>query len=326
MRSARSRPHRHDLVFTRTSDILKAMTHGIQRNKQIEFWVARIRDLPTLPSVVHQTIKVLNNPNSSIRQISDTLSQDLSLATRVLRLANSSYYALPGGATTIDRAVTALGIDNVSQMVFTAAVFSQFELETKLPFNVREFWRHSLGVAIASETIAREIGTRDTSMIYLAGLIHDIGKLAHYQIAKEEWLLVCNHARLQGITILESEKALGFVTHDELGYELVRHWQLPLMIQEAVQMHHDAGLFSAAATMPSFYSQAVGIVSLANLLVHSMHFGHSGHNIVRNPSKDLVKRVLGNENALIHVAKSTRKALDRITPLFETIFGPEPGT
>ncbi len=290
-------------------------------NRQIEFWVSKISDLPTLPAVVHQVIQVVNNPNSSIRQISDSLAQDPALSLRVLRLANSSYYAIPGGATTIERAVTALGIDNVSQMVFTAAVFSQFDLASKAPFDVREFWKHSLGVAVASETIARETGLRDTSMIYLAGLVHDIGKLAHFHIAKDEWLTVCKHAQTQNMTILEAERALGTVTHDALGYELVRQWQLPLIIQEVARLHHDTLLSTTQVTV---HAQAVGIVYLANLLVHSLKFGSGGHNEIRNPSKEVVKRVLGNEKALPHVAKSVKKALDRATPLFEMIFGPAP--
>ncbi len=298
------------------------MSQPPDHNRQIEYWVTKISDLPTLPSVVHQTIQVVNNPNSSIRQISEMLSQDPSLSLRVLRLANSSYYAIPGGATTIERAVTALGIDNVSQMVFTAAVFSQFDLRAVSPFDVREFWKHSLGVAVASETIAREVGLRDSSMIFLAGLVHDIGKLAHFQIAKEGWLTVCGHAHANAFTILESERILGAVSHDALGYELVRQWQLPLIIQEVVQMHHSAE--STGATPVGAHPQAVGVVYLANLLVHSMKFGSGGHGVVRNPSKEIVKRVLGNEKALLHVAKSTRKSLDRLMPLFDTMFGPQP--
>lgn len=295
------------------------MAHGISHARQIEFWIARISDLPTLPDVVHQTIKVVNNPNSSIRQISETLSQDPSLSTRVLRLANSSYYAIPGGAASIERAVTALGIDTVSQMVFTAAVFSQFDLQAKDPFDVRSFWKHSLGVAVASETIASEIGFRDTAMIFLAGLVHDIGKLAHFQIAKDEWLTICEHATKNNLTVLESERELGIVTHDTLGYELVRQWNLPLLIQEVVRSHHDPGIFSSA-TQINVNPQAVGIVHLANLLTHSMKFGASGHMTVRNPSKDIVKRILGNEAALLHVARSTRSALQRTIPLFESMF------
>lgn len=299
------------------------MNQPQNHSRQIEYWVTKISDLPTLPVVVHQTIQVVNNPNSSIRQISETLSQDPALSLRVLRLANSSYYAIPGGAVTIERAVTALGIDNVSQMVFTAAVFSQFDLLSTSPFDVREFWKHSLGVAVASETIAREVGLRDTSMIFLAGLVHDIGKLAHFHIAKDEWLTICQHAQTNGFTTLESERALDTVTHDALGYELVRQWQLPLIIQEAVLRHHSAENASPTSTAGA-HPQAVGIVYLANLLVHSMNFGSGGHDVIRNPSKEIVKRILGTEKALMHVAKSTRKALNRMTPLFETMFGPQP--
>lgn len=293
------------------------MAYGLNQDRKIGFWLTKINDLPTLPSVVHQTVKVVNDPNSSIRQISETLLQDPILSLKVLRLANSGYYAIPGGAATIERAVTALGIGNVSQMVFTAAVFSQFELKATTPFNIREFWRHSLAVAIASETIAREIGLRDTSMIFLAGLVHDIGKIAHFQIAKEEWFAVCEHAQSNNLTVLEAEKQLGIVSHDELGFELVRKWQLPLLIQEVVHRHHDANIQAGT----SVHTQAVQIVHLANLLVHTMKVGSSGHDAIRNPSKEIVIRVLGNEKALGHVAKSTRKALDRMDPLFETMYG-----
>lgn len=296
------------------------MTLPPSHDRHIGFWLNKISDLPTLPQVVHQTIRVVNDPNSSIRQISETLLQDPSLSIKVLRLANSGYYAIPGGATTIERAVTALGIGNVSQMVFTAAVFSQFDLQSIAPFNVREFWRHSLGVAIASETIGREVGLRDTSMIFLAGLVHDIGKLAHFQIAKEDWLAVCAYAKATDLTAIESEKTMGGVTHDELGYELVRRWQMPLVIQEVVRLHHDG---NAPAGTNSVHGQAVGAVYLANLLVHSMKFGNSGHAAIRNPSKEVVVRILGNEKALSHVAKSTRKSLDRMGSLFQTMFGPE---
>jgi putative nucleotidyltransferase with HDIG domain len=296
------------------------MNHGLSNDRKIGFWLTKIGDLPTLPSVVHQTIRVVNDPNSSIRQISEALLHDPSLSIKVLRLANSGYYAIPGGAATIERAITALGIGNVSQMVFTAAVFSQFDLESQAPFSVREFWRHSLGVAIASETIAREIGVRDSAIIFLAGLVHDIGKIAHFQIAKDEWLTICKHAQAGDITIVEAEKEMSVVSHDELGYELVRKWQLPLLIQEVVHLHHD-GTAQAAGGNVTVHSQAVGIVYLANLLVHSMRVGSSGHNAIRNPSKDVVVRILGNEKALGHVAKSTRKALERMGPLFLTMYG-----
>lgn len=273
--------------------------------------------------MIHKTIKITNDPNSSVSQISNIISQDLVLATRVLRLANSGFYTLPGGATNIDRAVTILGIDNVAQLVYTAAVFSHFELSSDEPFSINEFWRHSLSVAIASETIAREVGLKDPSAIFLAGLVHDIGKLVHFQIAREEFLGICDYAKSEGLTVLESEQRLGHVSHDDLGYELVRQWHLPVLIREAVQMHHDTAAFtsqSSALTCP----QHVGAVHLANLLAHSMKSGSSGHDVVRNPSVEVVKRVLGNENALLHVMKSVRKALSKVDTMLSSILSPAP--
>lgn len=292
-------------------------------SRRIEFWIAKISDLPTLPSVIHKTIQITNDPNASVSQISEIISHDIVLATRVLRLANSGFYALPGGAASIERAVTILGIDNVAQLVYTAAVFSHFDLTSDESFNLQHFWRHSLSVAIASETIAREIGLKDPSAIFLAGLVHDIGKLVHFQIAREEFLGVCAYAKAEGLTVLESEESLGHVGHDDLGHELVRQWHLPVLIREAVQFHHDPNAIMSPSSSLN-YPQHVGAVHLANLLVHSMKFGDSGHLVVRNPSVEIVKRILGNENALVHILKSVKKALEKVDPLLRSMSEPHP--
>lgn len=287
-------------------------------SRQIEFWIGKISELPTLPAVVHKTIQITNDPNSSVSQISGIISQDIVLATRVLRLANSSFYALPGGATNVERAVTILGVDNVAKLVYTAAVFSHFDLKSNEQFDIHSFWKHSVSVAIASETIAREIGLKDPSSIFLAGLIHDIGKLVHFQIAREEFFGVCDYAKAEGLTVLESEHGLGHVGHDELGYEIVRRWHLPIVIREAVQMHHDIAAFTSPSSALK-YPQHVGAVHLANLLAHSMRSGSSGHDVIRNPSVEVVRRILGNENALRHVMKSVKKSLANVDPMLNSI-------
>lgn len=284
--------------------------------------IGKITELPTLPYVVYKILQVLSNPNASVRQVAEVIEQDPVLSARVLRLANSGFYSVSGHTTTIERAVTAIGMDSVSQLVFTAAVFSQFELNSVPSFRVREFWKHSLGTAIASETIARQIGHQDPSMIYLAGLVHDIGKLVYHQLYRDEWLQLCEWARLENQTIHEAEITLETIPHTELGYELTRHWRLPLMIQDVALGHHSSPVLTSELEI-SDHVMAIRIVHLGNLLVHSMRYGNSGHNQIRNPSKELVRRTLGSEAALLPVARLVRAALDRSEQLLTSIAGPE---
>lgn len=246
----------------------------------------------------------------------------MSLATRVLRLANSGYYAIPGGAKSIERAVTVLGIDTVVQLVYTAAVFSHYDLQSREPFSIREFWKHSLGVAMASETIARELGLKDPSLLFLSGLMHDIGKLVAFQLAKDEFIGICEFAKKERMTVLESEKSLGHPGHDEIGYELVRRWRMPVMVQEIVRHHHDTNILNGTGTTLAF-PQHVGVVYLANLIVHSMKFGNSGHEIVRNPSVEVVRRVLGNDRVLLHLIKSVKHTLGRVEPVLSAMLPAE---
>ena len=294
----------------------------LSRDQTLRSLVGKISELPTLPHVVYKVLQVLNNPNASIRQIAEVLEQDVSLSAQVLRLANSGFYSHGGGATTIDRAITSIGMDSVSQLVFTAAVFNQFELNSVPSFNVREFWKHSLGVAIASETIAQSLGHRDPSLIYLSGLVHDIGKLVYFQLHRDEWLQVCEWARLERQTIAEAETTLETIPHAELGYELTRHWRLPLMIQEVALGHHSSMTLINDIEI-SENAQAVQIVNLANLLVHSLRYGHSGHNAIRNPKKDLVVRTLGDDANLMPLIHKVHASLSRSEQLLISVAGAE---
>lgn len=292
------------------------------RETTLRTLVGKISELPTLPHVVYKVLQVLNNPNASVRQVAEVLEQDVSLSAQVLRLANSGFYSHAGGATTIDRAITSIGMDSVSQLVFTAAVFNQFELKSVPSFNVREFWKHSLGVAIASETIAQSLGHREPALVYLSGLVHDIGKLVYFQLHRDEWLQVCEWARLERQTIAEAEATLETIPHAELGYELTRHWRLPLMIQEVALGHHSPATLDQDLE-ESENAQAIRIVNLANLLVHSLRYGHSGHNAVRNPKKDFVVQILGDESSLMPLIHKVHSSLSRSEQLLISVAGSE---
>jgi HD-like signal output (HDOD) protein len=123
----------------------------------------------------------------------------------------------------------------------------------------------------------------------------------------------------ENVTILESERSLDHVSHEKLGAELIRQWQLPLLVQEAVQYHHDGFIVGKVYA----YEQAVDIVHLSNLLVHSFSFGSSGHSQIRNPSKEIVRRLLSSEDALTHVARSVHRALKKTEGLLEGLLAEE---
>lgn len=306
------------------------MNDRIVAEKQFEFMTSQLHLLPSLPQAVYRVLQLISNPNSSVTQISDAVATDPVLVSRVLSLANSGFYAIPGGATNLERAVTTLGMDTMSQLVFTATVTQQFQLEESHAFKLRDFWKHSLAVAIASEALAKAAGHKDAAMIYMAGLCHDLGKLVYMHFFREDWFRICEYARLEEITISEAEKLLNVASHESLGFELAKRWNLPLMIQEAILHHHSIFESKDPAEIKALEenssADAITIIATANMLVHSFHFGYSGHNSLRNPRRSTIEKLLGEKpgetKKLILVGRALRDALSKADSLLTMVMAP----
>ncbi|MCB0412357.1 MAG: HDOD domain-containing protein, partial [Bdellovibrionales bacterium] len=132
--------------------------------------IARMDELPTLPTIVYELTRIINDPMSSTKEVEQVMKNDVSLTTRVLKLANSAYYAIPGGVSTLSRAIAYIGFDTVNQLVLSASIIDALDLGENTIFNVNDFWKHSVGVAIASETIGRYINHLTPSDLFTAGL------------------------------------------------------------------------------------------------------------------------------------------------------------
>ena len=145
----------------------------------------RLNDLPTLPTVVQELNRIIADPMSTIKDVEEVMLQDQSLTTKVLTLANSAYYAIPGGVSNLSRAIGFLGFDTVHQLVIAASVFSTLKITGETSFDLIQFWKHSIGVAIVAESIAAKIGHKQSSDLFTCGLVHDMGKIAIAMLDKE---------------------------------------------------------------------------------------------------------------------------------------------
>src|SRR5437868_2853828 len=116
---------------------------------------SRLDELPTLPTVVYELSRVINDPMSSTSDVEKIMANDQSLTIKVLKLANSAYYAIPGGVTSLQRAIGYIGYDTINQLVLSASIMKALDAQTSEQFNLNEFWKHAIGVAMAAETTAR---------------------------------------------------------------------------------------------------------------------------------------------------------------------------
>jgi len=252
--------------------------------------VDKLDELPTLPTVVYELSRVINDPMSSTGDVEKIMANDQSLTVKVLKLANSAYYAIPGGVSSLQRAIGYIGYDTINQLVLSASIVNALNAKSSEQFNLNEFWKHAIGVAMAAETTARFVHYKTPSDLFTCGLVHDMGKVATYMIAPDLFLETVAFAQANGLSLHEAEEQTGAPKHTAIGRELATKWRLPGLIQAAAAHHHQKET-NLRSGLSSEMNNVVDIVYLSNLLIHALQFGHSGHVKVLGVPKDVLERM-----------------------------------
>jgi HD-like signal output (HDOD) protein len=211
-------------------------------SEQVKGLVARINKLPTLPASYQKLVEVLKSPNSSIEDVADVISTDPAMTARLLKLVNSAYFGLQKPVADVGRAGALLGLDRIMALVLGQGIFSDCEAPKVVGFSMEELWQHSVSTAAAAHRIAvAEQMDRDVvAAAFLAGMLHDIGKLVLAMGLPDQYAKVLKQAvngrpgELQQIEMLELR-----ASHTDVGAYLVGLWGLPNTIAEAIAYHED---------------------------------------------------------------------------------------
>ncbi|MGE5422528.1 MAG: HDOD domain-containing protein [Ignavibacteriales bacterium] len=200
--------------------------------------VSEVNDLPALPHVTYQVIKLVDDPESTAEDINNVVIQDQSLTARVLRLANSAHYGFPRRISTVTEATVLLGFNTIKGIVMAASVNEMMVKEiTGYALAPGELWRHSQAAAIASRYIARQVKFPQPDVAYIGGLLHDIGKVVlnhHVKGVYHEVVELTN----TGLPFLDAEREILGFTHPEVGSRVAEKWNLPKDLVQAIAHHH----------------------------------------------------------------------------------------
>jgi len=199
----------------------------------------RIPDLPTLPVVAFKVNKMLQDVDVSIRKLSEAIEKDQAMVSKILKLVNSAFYGFRSKINTISHAITILGFNTVRNAIVSIAVVDAFSGKDAFEaFDITEFWKHSVAVAVTGRHMAEKtrLGTPDEA--FVAGILHDVGKLVLAQYFKELFGQVWTSIQDEGLSFYEAEKKLLPADHAQVGGRLVKKWQLPASLVEAITYHH----------------------------------------------------------------------------------------
>ncbi|HEY3295759.1 MAG TPA: HDOD domain-containing protein [bacterium] len=229
-----------------------------------------ITALPTLPDVAVKLLELGEKPTTSAGDLARLVERDMSLATRVLRLVNSSFFGVRREVTSIQHAVMILGVSNLRSIVLSGAVSDLFDRKGAVgSFNREEFWKHSVAVAATSRIIAQKVKLVDAEIAFTAGLIHDMGKVVVDRYLHPEFVRVVELLDDPEMTMRNAENTVLGVNHAEIGHHLAVYWNLPEILLEAVGYHH------RPLEAPEYRSVAA-IVGTADALVRHLGIGQGG--------------------------------------------------
>jgi putative nucleotidyltransferase with HDIG domain len=199
----------------------------------------KVREIPTLPKVVENVLSIIDDPEVHILKIADLIQQDFTLTTKILRIANSPYYAQRREIVTILEAIVLLGLNTVKELVIAASCHKILNKKVEgYLLEKGDLWKHSLCCAISSEIIADEVNKSLRDKSYIAGLLHDIGKLilAHY--VEEDFLKIISKVEKEKVSFdIAEEEIIGF-SHAKLGAEILKKWGFSDEIVRAIEYHH----------------------------------------------------------------------------------------
>ncbi|MFN8035309.1 MAG: HDOD domain-containing protein [Acidimicrobiia bacterium] len=228
---------------------------------QTDALIEEFTQLPVRPGVGMQLLWMLDDENSSAAMLGALVETDPALSTRMIRLANSSYYGMRGRVASAQRAVIVIGLATVRALA-TSAIFDLFaEKGRAVP---DDFWPHSLTTAAAASTLAGRVGL-DVSDAFSTGLLLNLGTALVFRRARRRYEGVVQRVAEEGITLTQAEREEFGLSHAEVGAAALDLMSFPIDAVRAVRDHHSTPVLDT----PMFTRVCAGASLLAHLVENS---------------------------------------------------------
>jgi len=230
--------------------------------------VKDVAGLISLPDVCLRVKEMVESPEYSASDIGKVVSQDASLTARLLRIVNSAFYQFPSRIETVSRAVTIVGNRELRDLVFAATVAGIFEKISSDLIDIESFWRHAVYCGIVSRIIAKKSRVLHNERLFVAGLLHDIGRLviAYKLPAQSREVITC--MKQDSIQQHVAEEAILGFNHAQVGAELMKSWLLPPSHQMAALYHHNPQRADDFVLEASIVYLANAVTEMAEAGVH----------------------------------------------------------
>ena len=268
-----SKPCRSDVLAQTLEKALEL--DGLLGDASLRRVAARLESLPALPRCYLELQEALGREDVPLSRIGDIINQDAGMAATILRLVNSAFFGLPQRVASLHHAVNLLGEQTLRALVLTVHLFTTLDPGHFPDFSVPLLWEHSFRVGCLAKAIAQAEGAGQETRedCFIAGMLHDVGKLVLLTGLPQDYAAVVARVRTDGLSLFLAEQSALAASHAAVGGYLLNLWGFAQPVLEAVCRHHDPGVLSEETF------SATAAVAAANHLDHALVRLHPDYGV-----------------------------------------------
>lgn len=232
-----------------------------------------LNELPPLPNTLSKVIQQMDMVSTSAATLEEIIKEDLTLATKILKIANSPYYGLVGQVNSISHAIVILGFNEVRNLVLGLSLTEAFATEKQVgAVSIKDIWLHSMGVATASSWLSKFMEGIDVSSdeLFTMGLLHDIGRFILCSHLADDFKKILEFQEKQNTQLFVAEEKYG-LSHVEIGAYLAIRWGLGKRVTSVIRYHHSPKS-GGEDEIPC------AVIYLADQLCHKLNIGWRDNN------------------------------------------------
>jgi len=225
--------------------------------------VKNIKSLVPVPDIAFKLNELVDNDAAGVNDALEVLATDPVLAAKLLHIANSPVYGNRTHVDTLERAVMLVGMNGIRELVWAAVAMESF-VNSNIPSSIHKLiWSQSLYTATLARNLASKCRVMNKSRLFLAGLLHDIGRLVMYQCLPKEMNTVMSHVDNQNMSLIDAEYLEFGFSHAEVGGELLKSWNLPSSLVDTAFYHHEPSRCALHKMESAVVNVAMNIAEIA---------------------------------------------------------------
>ena len=262
---------------------------------------AAVDAMPAFPKSVQRILELTRDVNSTPKDLVDVIDKDPVVTVKILKVVNSAYYSLPKQITSIGHAVVYLGFNTIKNLALSIAAIGMLPKDSVSGFDVQKYLLHSLATAGIAKLLAGRVKNADPMDCFIAGLLHDFGKVVFAQLMPNEFRSALEKSKNEGISLHTAFQQTIGADHVLVGAMLVEKWRFAPHLIETIRYQHTADFRD---------TDMIACVFAANQISKKLEFGFGGNPCIEEFPDSVQTRLGGTLDKVI-------TSLGDLNPLFE---------